>query len=201
VDQRPFQAVTRFNLCERVTSFSPPRSDTERLTAIGACPEETSIDSSLRPDTECPNAIGASLGRTTPLRTLSLTRLTDIAEIWNEAERRLKANRAYFSLVVNSRYLPQGDTLHDHEYLPGVRPAGTKEFVDRRDRVRNCCRRSRVANGSRSGDHCIRSVCHAWNSTATGYDHWRRKLSTRIRGFTLSNRSLLRRDAQAVETQ
>jgi hypothetical protein len=47
-----------------------------------------------------------------PLRTLSLKPLTDISEIWNEAEKRLKANRFNFSLVYDgSHYLPTSGFL------------------------------------------------------------------------------------------
>jgi hypothetical protein len=70
-------------------------------------------------------ATGASLGRTMPLRTLSLKPLTDVSEIWNEAERRLKTNRSNFSLVYEgSHYLPTSGFLPKPTQLFEIRWQG-----------------------------------------------------------------------------
>jgi hypothetical protein len=70
-------------------------------------------------------ASGASLGRTMPLRTLSLKPITDITEIWNEAERRLETDRSNFSLVYEgSHYLPTSGFLPKPTQLFEIRWQG-----------------------------------------------------------------------------
>jgi hypothetical protein len=70
-------------------------------------------------------APGACLGKTMPLRTLSLKPLTEVSEIWNEAERRLKADRSHFSLVFNgSQYLPTSGILPKPTQLFEIRWQG-----------------------------------------------------------------------------
>jgi hypothetical protein len=80
-------------------------------------------------------ATGASLGRTMPLRSLSLKPLTDVSEIWNEAERRLKTSRSNFSLVYEgSHYLPTSGFLPKPTQLFEIRWQGRggkpKEFPE-----------------------------------------------------------------------
>jgi hypothetical protein len=70
-------------------------------------------------------ASGACLGKTTPLRTLSLKPLTDLSEIWKEAELRLKTDRSNFSLVFNgSGYLPTSGFLPKPTQLFEIRWQG-----------------------------------------------------------------------------
>jgi hypothetical protein len=60
-----------------------------------------------------------------PLRTLSIQKLSDVTKIWEEAERRLGASRANFSLVRSgSRYLPPDGFLDSPEQLFEIRWQG-----------------------------------------------------------------------------
>jgi hypothetical protein len=70
-------------------------------------------------------AIGASVGKTVPLRTVSISRTMDIEKIWEDAERRLGACRSHFSLVRSgSRYVPTEGQLDDPEQLFEIRWRG-----------------------------------------------------------------------------
>jgi hypothetical protein len=70
-------------------------------------------------------ATGASLGKTMPLRTLSMSKCSNVTEIWEEAERRLGTKRNNFSLVYSgSRYLPPSGTLENSEQLLEIRWQG-----------------------------------------------------------------------------
>jgi hypothetical protein len=70
-------------------------------------------------------AIGASLGKTMTLRTLSISKTTEIEKIWEEVERRLGASRSNFSLVRSiSRYIPLEGHLDDPEPLFEIRWRG-----------------------------------------------------------------------------
>jgi hypothetical protein len=72
-----------------------------------------------------PKASGASLGKTTPLKTLSIQKTSNVAKIWEEAERRLGASRANFSLVRSgSHYLPPDGFLERPEQLFEIRWQG-----------------------------------------------------------------------------
>jgi hypothetical protein len=79
-----------------------------------------------------PKATGASLGKTMPLRTLSIFSTTDVTKIWEEAERRLGTSRRNFSLVRSgSRYLPPDGVLESPEQLFEIRwqgRGGTPDF-------------------------------------------------------------------------
>jgi hypothetical protein len=78
-----------------------------------------------------PKATGAGLGKTTPLRTLSLSKSSNVTEIWEEAERRLGADRGNFSLVYSGhKLLPASGTLDHQEQLFEIRWRGRGE-VDR----------------------------------------------------------------------
>jgi hypothetical protein len=73
-----------------------------------------------------------------PSRTLSLKPLTDVSEIWNEAERRLKTDRSNFSLVYEgSHYLPREGILPKPTQLFEIRWQGRggkpKEFPENAD--------------------------------------------------------------------
>jgi hypothetical protein len=60
-----------------------------------------------------------------PLRTLSISKTSDVAKIWEEAERRLGASRANFSLVRSgSRYLQSEGILESSEQLFEIRWRG-----------------------------------------------------------------------------
>jgi hypothetical protein len=87
--------------------------------SIHAVPDPHQISDEIAPFSKRPlpepsfsTATGACPGKTTPMRTLSLKPLTEIAEIWNEAERRLGVSRSHFSLKPpRSSYLPESGFL------------------------------------------------------------------------------------------
>jgi hypothetical protein len=63
-------------------------------------------------------AKGAGLGKTMPLRTLSISKTSEVTKILEEAERRLGTSRSNFSLVRSgSRYLPADGFLDSPEQL------------------------------------------------------------------------------------
>jgi hypothetical protein len=130
------QVVSEVNLRESA-AVAPPEiserfvikhfSESESLAKSqqgGLRPRELQADQrSCRPD--LPKATGASLGRTMPLRTLSIQKTSDVTKIWEEAERRLGASRANFSLVRSgSRYLPPEGFLESPEQLFEIRWQG-----------------------------------------------------------------------------
>jgi hypothetical protein len=85
-----------------------------------------------------------------PLRTLSLGPLTDISEIWNEAEMRLKTNRSNFSLVTEgSNYLPTSGFLPKPTQLFEIRWQGRGgiEPRKRRPEPKDTCHTSEQAAG------------------------------------------------------
>jgi hypothetical protein len=60
-----------------------------------------------------------------PLRTLSLKPLTDVSEIWNEAEKRLKTDHSNFSLAyAGSHYLPTSGSFPNPTQLFEIRWQG-----------------------------------------------------------------------------
>jgi hypothetical protein len=60
-----------------------------------------------------PKATGACLGKTMPLRTLSISKSSNVTEIWEEAERRLGTHRGNFSLVYSGHKLLSTDGILD----------------------------------------------------------------------------------------
>jgi hypothetical protein len=70
-------------------------------------------------------ATGASLGKTMPLRTLSMSRSSNVSEIWEEAERRLGSSRYNFSLIYSGhRPFPTDGTLDQPQQLFEIRWKG-----------------------------------------------------------------------------
>jgi hypothetical protein len=130
------QVVSEVNLCESA-AVAPPEiserfvikhfSESEDLAKSqqgGPRPGRLQADQRSC-QSDFPKATGPSLGWSMPLRTLSIQKTSDVTKIWEEAERRLGASRANFSLVRSgSRYLPRDGTLESPEQLFEIRWQG-----------------------------------------------------------------------------
>jgi hypothetical protein len=107
-----------------VKSFSEGES-LLKVQMRGPRPECVQEDQRLCQSDFSMKAKGAGLGRTMPLRTLSISKTSDVTKIWEEAERRLGASRANFSLVSSgSCYLPPDGFLDSPEQLFEIRWRG-----------------------------------------------------------------------------
>jgi hypothetical protein len=79
---------------------SPGNEDATTARVAAYCPQSAEGDLKEVPgQADTHQAPGASLGKTTPGRTLSLKAMTDVEEIWKAAEERLGTNRGHFALV------------------------------------------------------------------------------------------------------
>jgi hypothetical protein len=114
-----------------------------------------------------PKATGAGLGKTMPLRTLSIQKTSDVTKIWEEAERRLGASRTNFSLVRSrSRYLPLDGFLEVPEPLFEIRwrsRGGSSKFTSSNGGPKEVHRDPR-----RSGEQCVHDDLLLAGSKPTG---------------------------------
>jgi hypothetical protein len=102
---------------------------------------------------------------------MSLKPMSNVAEIWEEAERRLETDKPRFAPVLNSRYLPHEGSLPEQRQLFEVRWQGRggakkMEHIERTDRLDA---QTTVGSGSRLAKSLLKKVQRAMVAIKGGF--------------------------------